>query len=235
MNGCECQIGPGVGGLVSERDFRQLRHHTKNLLQRILLQIEQTRDLKLTASGPRLLADLQRRIVVSARISDALFGTSVAPVPMSERLRMLSESTIHMFADGTQIIRLDVSVTGECPEPLQQVVLRVAHEFIANAVKHGMQARLVGAIAVHLTTGPDGGTTLAVIDDGWGFRDDADTGGGLRIADDLAADADGTIRLLRTHETVAELVLPPPLMPRGFWNDGTQPGLATATPQGRDR
>lgn len=213
MTGCEVQAGlrpTRRGGSVEGCDFRQLRHHTKNLLQRILLEIEQAQDPKLTLCRRRLLADLQRRILLSAQISDALFGITLSPDSMSTRLRVLSESTIRMLADGAQRIHLDVSVSGDCPEPLQHVALRIAHEFVANAVKHGMHARVGGTIAVHLATSRDGGTTLVVSDDGWGFRGNPAAGDGLKIAGDLAASANGTISLLRTDVTVAELLLPPP-------------------------
>jgi two-component sensor histidine kinase len=215
----QLRIGSGFAarvGPVSEADFRQLRHHTRNVLQQILLQIEHAHDLKVTARGRRLLADLQNRIVLSAEISDALFGITLSPPSMAKRLRVLSESTIRMIADGMQVIRLDVSVAGECPAPLQQLVLRIAHEFVGNAVKHGMHARVVGTISVHLVTGFDGCTSLVVTDDGWGFHSSPDAGDGLKIACDLAATAEGTIRLLRTHVTVAELFLPAPRALRGI-------------------
>ncbi len=88
-------------------------------------------------------------------------------------------------------------------------MLRVAHEFIGNAVKHGMHARVVGRIAIHLATGLDGRTALVVTDDGWGFEGSPDAGEGLTIAGDLAASAGGTVSLRRTHVTVAALEIAP--------------------------
>lgn len=227
MTGCEALADPWgaePGGSVNECDFRQLRHHTKNVLQQILLQIEQAHELSMAPRGSRLLADLQRRILLSAQISDALFGITRSPASMSERLRMLGETTIHMLADGTQMIRLDVSVAGDCPEPLQQPVLRVAQEFVANAVKHGMHARLLGTISVQLAVAGNGRTTLVVTDDGWGFHGTPDAGDGLTIAGDLAAAAGGTISLRRTRLTVAELELPSPHAWRGYRQRGGVPG-----------
>jgi two-component sensor histidine kinase len=224
----ETWLGPGCtecDGPANEYDFRQLRHHTKNVLQQILLRIEHAHDLKVTVGGSRLLADLQHRILLSAQISDALFGITRSPASMSERLRVLSESTIRMFADGTQVIRPDVTVTGDCPKPLQQLVLRVAHEFVANAVKHGMHARIVGTISVHLVTGIDGCTALVVADDGWGLYGSTDAGDGMKIAGDLAASAGGTISLQRTHVTVAQLELPSPRAQRGVCDRSTRSGF----------
>ncbi len=236
MTAREAPIGAGFtarGGPVGEGDFRQLRHHTKNVLQQILLQIEHAHELKVTARGRRLLADLQRRIVLSAQISDALFGITLSPPSMSERLRALSESTLRMIADGMQVIHLDVSVAGDCPEPLRQLVLRVAHEFVGNAVKHGMHARVVGTISVHLVSSIDGCTSLVVADDGWGFHGSPNAGDGLKIASDLAATAEGTIRLARTHVTVAELLLPAPRPRCGFCEPSRGPGLAANREHGR--
>jgi two-component sensor histidine kinase len=204
------------GEANTERDFRQLRHHTKNVLQQILLRIAEARSLRATVCGGWLLADLQRRILVSAEISDALFGLTRSPAAMSERLQSLSDSTIRMLADDTQMIQLEVTVAGECPEPLRQLVSRVAHEFVSNAVKHGMRARLTGTISVRLTTEIDGGVTLVVTDDGWGFDRRQASGDGLEIAGELAASANGTVSLRRTHVTVATLELPPPRANPGF-------------------
>lgn len=196
----------GVGW--GDCDFRQVRHHTKNVVQQILLQIEHARDMEVTVLGRRLLADLQYRVVLSAQISDALFGITRSPPPMLRRLRLLSDSTIRMLADGIQAIRLDVAVAGDCPAALQQLVLRITHEFVGNAVKHGMHGRVAGTISVRLTSSIDSRTALVVTDDGWGFNGTPDAGEGLTVAGDLAATAGGVISLLRTDVTVAKLELP---------------------------
>ena len=123
------------------------------------------------------------------------------------------------------------TVDGECPEPLHQLVLRVAHEFVANAVKHGMHARAAGTISVRLATGIDGCTTLVVTDDGWGFHGSPDAGDGLEIAGDLAASIGGTISLVRTHVTVAALELPAPLAPRGCRDRSVGSGVGVTAKQ----
>ena len=221
------------GGLGSACDLHQLRHHTKNVLQQILLRIEQAHDLKATAHGSRLLADLQRRILLSAQISDALFGLTDAPAAMPERLRVLSESTIRMFAGAAQAIRLDVTAAGDCPDPLRQLVLRVAHEFVGNAVKHGMRERVAGTVSVRLMTDMNGWTSLVVTDDGWGFDGSPDAGDGLKIASELAASVGGTISLLRTRVTVAELELPSPRVQRGLRPRNREPGFQVTRAQER--
>jgi two-component sensor histidine kinase len=224
MTGHEAWVVQGCaerGDAESAFAFRQLRHEVKNVLQRILLRIAEAQSLRSTVCNRWLLADLQRRIRSSAEISDALFGVTRSPASMAERLQALSDSTIRMLADDTQVIRSEVSVAGECPEPLRQLVLRVAHEFVGNAVRHGMRARVTGGISVHLATGMDGRTSLVVIDDGWGFDGRPDAGDGLTIAGDLAASAGGTVSLRRTRVTEAALELPSTRAMPGFGHQST--------------
>ncbi len=211
VSGHETWIGCAErADLESECDFRQLRHHTKNVLQQILLRIEHAREQRATVCSRWLFPDLHRRILLSAQISDALFGLTHAPAEMSDRLRTLSESVVRMLADDMQMIRVEATVTGACPEPLRRLVLRVAHEFVGNAVMHGMHTRVVGTISVRLVTETDGRTALIITDDGWGFDGSPNAGEGLKIAADLAASAGGTVSLLRTDVTVATLQLPSP-------------------------
>ncbi len=224
MTGHQAWVVPGCaerGDAENECAFRQLRHQVKNVLQRILLEIAEAQKLRATVCSRFLLADLQRRILSSAEISDALFGLTRSPASMCERLQALSDSTIRMLADGTQMICSEATVTGVCPEPLRQLVLRVAHEFVGNAVKHGMRARVTGRISVHLATDRDGRTALVVTDDGWGFEGSPDAGDGLAIAGDLAASAGGTISLRRNHVTVAVLELPSAQAMPGFGDRST--------------
>ena len=224
MTGHEAWVVPGCaerGDAEAAFAFRQLRHEVKNVLQRILLRIADARTLRATVCSRWLLDDLQRRILSSAEISDALFGLTRSPASMAERLQALSDSTIRMLADDTQVIRAEVTVAGECPEPLRRLVLRVAHELVGNAVKHGMRARVTGGISVQLATGMDGGTALVVTDDGWGFEGSPDAGDGLTIASDLAASAGGTVSLRRTRVTVAALELPSTRAMPGFGEQST--------------
>lgn len=192
--------------------LRQLRHQTKNALQRILGQVWKVRDLQRTREGQRLLDEVEQRIQLSAEISNALFGLTRRPAAMEERLRHLCESTVALLSDTDQTIRLEVAVAGECPEALRGTVLRVAHEMVGNAVKHGMHVRLLGRIAVRLESGARE-TRLTVADDGWGPTPAAtpgqDGGEGLQLVAALARQQGGTAHLRRDwNETVAELVLP---------------------------
>ena len=87
------QIAPS-----SETDLRQLRHHTKNALQRILCQIEQCRGLQDTPAGRHLVHDLERRVRLSSAVSDALFGLTSTPGPLRSRLQQLCDTLIELQA-----------------------------------------------------------------------------------------------------------------------------------------
>ncbi|MDO9714049.1 ATP-binding protein [Paracraurococcus lichenis] len=193
---------------ATDADFRQLRHQTKNALQRILLLIEEHPALQQDESAQTLAADLQRRITLVAAISDALFGFTQCPEHFVQRLRALCEGLVMLLGSAEQAIRVGVLVAGRCPSPLEEIVLRVAHEFVGNAVKHGMYARNGGRIDVRLDC--DGHQTrLTVTDDGWGYVDQPAAGEGLSLASLIAAEQDGTVTLSRRgSRTQATLLLP---------------------------
>jgi two-component sensor histidine kinase len=190
-----------------EIDLRQLRHHTKNTLQRILGLIAEAPGLCDTPAGEKIAQELEHRIALSAKISNALFGLTGAPGSMAERLRQLSGAVVDMMRGADQVIRVGVSVRGNCPPALREAVLRSAHELLGNAVKHGMKSRPVGRIAVRLASDCDT-TVLTVIDNGWGFNGAPRSGEGLTLARSFAARHGGSLVLDGVDGTVATLELP---------------------------
>jgi two-component sensor histidine kinase len=190
-----------------EIDLRQLRHHTKNTLQRILGLIADAPGLCDTPQGEKIAQELEYRICLSATISNALFGLTGAPGSMAERLRQLAGAVVDMMRDADQIIRVGVSVRGCCPAKLRDAVVRTTHELIGNAVKHGMKGRSSGRIAVRLVSNGDC-TTLTVIDNGWGFVGTPRPGEGLALARGFAARHGGSLVMDGDDGTVATLELP---------------------------
>ncbi len=187
--------------------MRQLRHQTKNALQRIIAQVAQT-ELRATLSGNVLADDIERRICLSARVSDALFGLTEAPAPLQQRLSSLAEATVALLAEPEQTIAVTAGVAGRCPAACEDMVLRVAYEMVVNAVKHGMHKRLAGQVAIRLFADVRGRTTLLVRDDGWGPADAA-AGEGMPIMQALASEFGGRVSLSRNEGwTVARLDLP---------------------------
>jgi two-component sensor histidine kinase len=188
-------------------DLRQLRHHTKNTLQRILGLIAEAPGLCDTPQGEKLARELEYRICLSATISNALFGLTDAPGSMAERLRQLGGAVVDMMRDADQVVRVGVSVRGCCPARLREAVLRSAHELIGNAVKHGMKGRSSGRVAIRLVTDDDC-TTLSVLDNGWGFTGTPRSGEGLALARGFAARHGGSLTMDGDDGTVATLELP---------------------------
>jgi two-component sensor histidine kinase len=194
-------------GAEQDIDLRQLRHHTKNTLQRILGLIAEAPGLCDTPQGEKLARELEYRIGLSATISNALFGLTDAPGSMAERLRQLAGAVVEMMRDTDQLIRVGVSVRGCCPEQLRDTVLRTANELVSNAVKHGMKGRPSGRIALRLMTDDDC-TTLTVVDNGWGFAGTLRPGEGLAIAHGFAARYGGSLTMDGEDGTLATLELP---------------------------
>lgn len=193
---------------ADELALRLLRHHTKNTLQRILSEVVLIDGSRLSLESGRLLRDLERRIVLSAAISDALFGMTGAPRPMEDRLRSLCKGTIELLGDPDQVIRLDLAVGGECPTHLRETVLRGANEMMGNAIKHGLHERMLGRLTVRLVTSTRE-TRLSVEDDGWGFCAIRQEGEGLGLTQALAEQHGGTSSIRRIGDgTRAEMVLP---------------------------
>jgi two-component sensor histidine kinase len=192
---------------ATDIDLRQLRHHTKNTLQRIIGLIGEASALNATPEVEAIAHELERRIALSVAISDALFGLTDAPSSMAARLRQLAGGMVDLLRDADQTIRIGVSVRGNCPLHLRQTVMRTAHELIGNAVKHGMKGRPSGRIAVRLVT--DSQTTrLIITDNGWGFNGPARDGEGLSLARGFAARFGGSLSLDGTDGTVATMELP---------------------------
>lgn len=188
-------------------DIRQLRHHTKNTLQRIIGLIAEAPGLCDTPQGEKLAQELEYRICLSATISNALFGLTDAPGSMADRMRQLAGAVVDLLRGPDQVIRVGVFVRGCCPVELREDVLRSAHELIVNAVKHGMRGRPQGRIALRLTTDADC-TTLTVLDNGWGFSGKPRSGEGLALTRDFAARHGGSLTVDGLEGTVATLELP---------------------------
>jgi two-component sensor histidine kinase len=189
-----------------EIDLRQLRHLTRNTLQRIVALITEIPGLADTPEGEMIARELEYRIALSATISNALFGLTEAPAPMADRLRQLGGAMVDMMRSPDQVIRIGVSVRGTCPVALREAVVRSANELIGNAVKHGMKARPNGRITVRLITEGQS-TALTVTDNGWGFAGTPRQGEGLSLARRFAERHGGSLRLESCGGMVATMEL----------------------------
>ena len=200
--------GPDGEAAAGRIDFRQLRHLTNNALQSILREIAQHGALQRTKAGQLVRADLERRILLTAAVADSLFGLTREPGPLPDRLRGLGEAVVALLGELGQVIDVHVSVAGRCPAHLEGAVLRVAHELLGNAVKHGMRDRVIGCIGVDVVSDARR-TVLSVTDDGWGCGDAPGQGEGLKLARLLADEHGGHVHLrCLERETIATLELP---------------------------
>jgi two-component sensor histidine kinase len=204
----QAQAGTAADAISqAEIDLRQLRHHTKNTLQRLIGLINETRGVAATPEGEALLQELEHRIVLSATISNALFGLTQAPAPMAIRLRQLAGAVVDLLSAPGQKIRVGVSVRGVCPMHLREAVVRSGHELIGNAMKHGMKQRPTGRIAVRLIS-DETATVLTVTDNGWGFEGMPNDGEGLTLARSFATMHGGSLMLESSDGVIATLELP---------------------------
>ncbi len=188
---------------VTTVDFRQLRHQTKNALTRILAQV--SAGMTSPEACRRTAADVERRILLTAQISDALFGLTRAPGPFAERLGSLCDGVVGLASETDQYVTVSCRVSAEPPAAMAETVLRVVHEFVGNAVKHGMHMRLLGRIEVTVATA-DAGLLLTVVDDGWGCGMMPLAGEGLSVAHALANAIGGKVSLRRVGDrTISEM------------------------------
>ena len=205
----ECKFGTATQAGPNPIALAQLRHHTRNTLHRVLLEVQEQAALCAPERERVLLNAVAERINHSVAIADALFGVTRAAAPFAERLQAICESTVALLADPEQALALDVAVEASCPPALEVPLLRAAQEFVANAVKHGMHLRLMGRITVRLAKGAAGGIELTVRDNGWGPHPSANAGEGLAILRELANEYGGSLALIRqAGETRARLSLP---------------------------
>jgi two-component sensor histidine kinase len=187
--------------------LRQLRYHTRNVLQCVLIEIHEHAANWRTPKDRYLLEQLADRIQRSVAIADTLFGVTSEPGPFAERLDTLCHGMLALFADPAQHLRFDISIEGTCPPDLEMPALRATHELVGNAVKHGMRMRLQGHVAVSVTGSIDG-VILVVADDGWELTHLDNTGEGLGLARDLAEQFRGTLSVERRRDnTVATIIL----------------------------
>jgi two-component sensor histidine kinase len=197
---------PAPSTVDPQIDFRQLRHQTKNALARILARVHV--DLAAHPSARRVAGEVERHILLTAQISDALFGLTRAPGRFEERLFALCDAVVELASEPEQCLKFACTVSGEPDWRLHDTILRVAHELVANAVRHGMHMRLTGRISVSVVADA-AGARLEVIDDGWGCGKAPHAGEGLRLANLLAQERGGAVTLARAADrTVAVLCLP---------------------------
>ena len=184
------------GDAGQDIDLRQLRHHTKNTLQRILGLIAEAPGLSDTPAGEKIAQDLEYRISLSANISNALFGLTGVP-RLDGRTATATCRGVGRDDAGRGSDHPDrrVGAWHIAPSGCATRSFARTHELVGNAVKHGMKGRSAGRIAVRLISDRHG-TTLTVADNGWGFSGTPRLGEGLSLARGFADRHGGSLHLM---------------------------------------
>jgi two-component sensor histidine kinase len=166
--------------------FRQLRHNTRNTLQRIIYLLTDARELSAFPGGSALAQDLIGRICSATELADSLYAITQPYGGMAARLQTLSRSLVRLYGARTQEVEIKLIVELECDGQFADVVLQIAHELVGNALKHGLRGQPGGEIEISLTRNRAGSVILAVTDSGNGFVAEAKKGEGLCVAQELA-------------------------------------------------
>jgi len=175
--------------------FRQLRHNTRNALQRIICLISEAPELAALPQGAALAQTLIGRICLSSALADSLYAVTQPHENIAKRLQASGRSLVRLFGASDQSIDVETSVSLNCQGHFADVVTQITHELVGNALKHGLRGRKVGAIMISLGNDRVGNVILTVADNGIGFPRQARRGEGLRLAQDLAAGCAGVIIL----------------------------------------
>ena len=199
------------GGRAGVDDFCQLRHQTKNALQRIIIQVLEAPALCGTREGRRAADEIVQRIELSAAISDALFGLTKKPPMLAERLNSLAATLIAFHADEAQTIELEVTVEPGImiSLPRENAIIRIVHELVVNALKHGLHMRLIGKLSIFLDRQEDGRLLLTVCNDGWKIDRHVSRNCGLGIVEELVHAEGGDMRIFARPDTTFQIGFPP--------------------------
>lgn len=189
----ESRTEPQTPGLLA----RQLRHHVRNVLQRMAVEIYRNPGLKSSSRGRESAEQLVSRLCLAAEVSDQLLDFHSDAASLAERLRSLGRNIVAVPGSPGQEIDLDVLVEADCPFTLRGIVLRAANEMIGNAVRHGLAERRAGRIEIAISESEEREVVLVVRDDGWGLLPLAVEGEGSDSIRGLSAPYRGKYTLRR--------------------------------------
>jgi len=201
----ESRTEPQAPGLLA----RQLKHHVRNVLHRMAVEIYRNPGLKSASWGRESAEQLVSRLCLAAEVSDQLLDFHSDAASLAERLRSLGRNIVAVLGSPGQEIGLDVLVKVDFPFALRGILLRAANEMIGNAVRHGMAERRAGRIEIVISESAERELVLVVRDDGWGLLPLAIEGEGSQLIRGLSAPYRGKYTLRRCGDwTESVLTLP---------------------------
>ena len=199
---------------LEEREtlLQEIHHRVKNNLQVILslVRMETTRTGS-SAERERLQA-ISHRIEILARIHEQLYGSkNFVEIDLMEELKQLcrSVSALHHGRGVSIEVVGDPEQRLACPIDLAIPLALLVNELVTNSLKHAFPAGRGGAVTVSVRREPEGGFSLAVADDGAGFRDSEAGGTGRRLVAGLAAQIRATLRTESNGGTRVTVTVPP--------------------------
>jgi two-component sensor histidine kinase len=183
--------------------LREVHHRVKNNLAVICslfyLQSIHTRDKETV----KIFRDMENRVHSMALVHQSLYGTeNLARVDFAEYAQTLAKDIMSSHERPEVVVRL------KCE--LEPVIMSVdmavpcgliLNELISNAFKHGFTKGEGGEIKLSLRSGPEGGCSLSVEDNGVGIPADLDVNTskslGLRLVGSLTRQIRGSFDLVR--------------------------------------
>jgi two-component sensor histidine kinase len=211
-------------GLAAEREtsralaenrellFQELQHRISNNLQMVAALLALQKQKVGDASARSALDEAARRLSLIGRISRKLYDPTGTALGVKTFLTTLYQDVVRansdVRVDGSVTVDEDIVLSSESAIPLALIFT----ESLANSIEHGFAGRSSGTIDVYLSRRPDDMLELMIADDGCGLPAGFDLSRvdslGLRIANTLAQNLNGTYTLEKGAGTTARLVIP---------------------------
>lgn len=193
--------------------FQELQHRVANNMAFVasLLQLQKQRVAADPSSAPVALDEATRRIQIMSQVHRRLYDPAAADVPLQRYLTELCGDLVQIAGTGA------VTINVEAPDIRIEIgrlttVSLLVTELVTNSLKHAFPGRAPGTIRLSLSRTGSHTLRLTVSDDGCGLPPGHESRGGsglgTLIAESLAQQLDGTLRVASGGGTTATLDFP---------------------------
>jgi two-component sensor histidine kinase len=200
---------------IEEKDvlLKEIHHRVKNNLQIVntLLRLQGTHE-----QDPRLdriLSDCQGRVRSMALVHEHIYRCGdLNRVNVKAHILALAEAVLRHY-DLSEKVRLDLNVTYDRTTLDNLIPLTLLlNELLSNSAKHAFVGRASGRISIAVRVAEEGLCEFVYSDDGVGMEVNQFFAGGsfgIELVRTLAAQLNGTIRLLRGEGTTVQMTFGP--------------------------
>ncbi|KFE33404.1 sensor histidine kinase [Thioclava atlantica] len=163
---------------LADRDLlmKELHHRTGNNLALIVALIRMSKSHSAKGETREVLSELETRVAALAKAHELMQrATTAGTVRAAELLQEVAANAERAFSAPD--LRVTISVNAapmELDGKLAVDIGLIVGELITNAYKHAFKGRTEGTITVTLSTSPQQGLVLEVVDDGTGLAPGAD-------------------------------------------------------------